>query len=193
MHYLRLFLSACYICQLFRNDKPPSKQLETRINLNYRPMSRLSMDLKVMPRLQKGHWYILCIIDEMTNYLITMPLYQTRSEEVGESFNQKCYHQVWYTTLHDDGSGQCIYVILDELLVQKVGNHYQDSRSLQPQVITGRTWYKVFVKHTIQMFDRSRTTWHKFLSLASFTYNIFHSPNLGNYSPMNLCMEENQE
>ena len=53
MHYLRSFLSACHICHLFRNDKPPSKQLETRINLNYRPMSRLSMDLKVMPRLQK--------------------------------------------------------------------------------------------------------------------------------------------
>ena len=51
MHYLRSFLSACHICQLFRNDKPPSRQLETRINLNYRPMSRLSMDLKVMPRL----------------------------------------------------------------------------------------------------------------------------------------------
>ena len=25
MHYLRLFLSTCHICQLFRNDKPPSR------------------------------------------------------------------------------------------------------------------------------------------------------------------------
>ena len=24
--------------------------------------------------------------------------------------------------------------------------------------------------------------WHKFLSLATFAYNIFHTPNLGNYS-----------
>ena len=80
MHYLRSFLSACHICQLFRNDKPPSRQLETRMNLNYRPMSRLSMNLKVMPRSQKGHQYILCVIDEMTNYLITAPLYQARSE-----------------------------------------------------------------------------------------------------------------
>ena len=38
-----------------------------------------------MPRLQKGHWYILCVIDEMTNYLITTPLYQARSEKVGEA------------------------------------------------------------------------------------------------------------
>ena len=53
MLYLRVYLSDCHICQLFRNDKYPSRQLETRINLNYRPMSRLSMDLKMMPRLQK--------------------------------------------------------------------------------------------------------------------------------------------
>ena len=29
-------------------------------------------------------------------------------------------------------------------------------------------------------------TWHKFLSLVTFAYNIFHSPNLGNYSPYEL-------
>ena len=27
---------------------------------------------------------------------------------------------------------------------------------------------------------------HKFLSLATFSYNIFHSPKLGNYSPFEL-------
>ena len=48
-------------------------------------MSRLSMDLKVMPKSPKGHQYIPCVIDEMTNYLITVPLYQARSEEVGEA------------------------------------------------------------------------------------------------------------
>ena len=39
-----------------------------RINLNYRLLSRLSMDLKVMPRSNIGYKYILCIIDEVTNY-----------------------------------------------------------------------------------------------------------------------------
>ena len=51
-------------------------------------MSRLSMDLKVMPGSQKGHWYIFCVIDEMTNYLITTPLCQARSDEVGEALTE---------------------------------------------------------------------------------------------------------
>ena len=46
------------------------------------------MDLKVISRLQKGHQYILCVLDEMTNCLITAPLYQARSEEVGEAMIQ---------------------------------------------------------------------------------------------------------
>ena len=48
-------------------------------------MSRLSMDLKVMPRSHKGHRYILCIIDEVTNFLVTVPIFQARSEEVEET------------------------------------------------------------------------------------------------------------
>ena len=48
-------------------------------------MSRLSVDLKTMPRLHKGHRYILCIIDEVTNFLVTVPVFQSRSEEIGEA------------------------------------------------------------------------------------------------------------
>ena len=85
MYYLRSFIKGCHICQLARPIKPPMWQLQPQIYLNYRPLSKLSMDLKVMPRLQKGQKFILCIIDEMTNYLITVPIYHSRSEEVGEA------------------------------------------------------------------------------------------------------------
>ena len=85
IHYLRSYIKGCHICQLTRNEKLPNRQLQTRINLNYRPLSRLSMNVKVMPRSSKGHKFILCIIDEVTNYLITVPMYQSKAEEVGEA------------------------------------------------------------------------------------------------------------
>ena len=43
------------------------------------------MDLKIIPRSQKGHKFTLCIIDEVTNYLITLPIYHAKSEEVVEA------------------------------------------------------------------------------------------------------------
>ena len=58
-YYLRSYIKGCHLCQLAQNEKLPSRQLQTRINPNYVSLSRLSMDLKVMPRSHKGHKYIL--------------------------------------------------------------------------------------------------------------------------------------
>ena len=38
-----------------------------------------------MSKSYRGHTYILCIIDEITNLLITLSINQAKSEEVGEA------------------------------------------------------------------------------------------------------------
>ena len=93
IHYLQSYIKSCHICQLSRKDKLPTGQLQTRINLNYRPLSTLSMDLKVMLRSYKGPKFILCIIDKVTNYLITVPIHQSRSEEIGDALIEKMLFQ----------------------------------------------------------------------------------------------------
>ena len=67
------------------NEKPLTRQLQTRINLNYRPLSILSIDLKVMQWSSKGHKFILSVIDEVTNSLITVCIYQPKAEEIGDT------------------------------------------------------------------------------------------------------------
>ena len=49
IHYLCSYIKICHISQFTCNEKPPTRQLQTRINLIYRPLSRLSRDIKVMP------------------------------------------------------------------------------------------------------------------------------------------------
>ena len=97
IQYLGSYIKGFHICQLTRNEKPPSRQMQTRINLNYRPLSRFSMDNKVMPKSNKGHKFILCIMDEVTNYLITMLLYQAKSKEVGEALIENVIMKVLYS------------------------------------------------------------------------------------------------
>ena len=43
------------------------------------------MHLKVLPKFYKGHNFIFCIIDEVTNYLITVSMYHSISEEIGDA------------------------------------------------------------------------------------------------------------
>ena len=63
--------------------KKPYKTITTkRINLNYRPLSRLSLDQKVMPKPYQSHKFILFITDVVTDYLITVPIHQSRSEDI---------------------------------------------------------------------------------------------------------------
>ena len=135
MYYLRSYLSACHICQLFRKDKPPSRQLEARISLNYRPISRLSTDLKMMPRSQKGHEFIFCMIDEMTNYHITAPLYKARSLEFREALIENIISKFGMPDYMMMDQDSIFMLSFDELLIQEIRNHHQDGMSLQPQII----------------------------------------------------------
>ena len=62
------------------------------------------MDLKVMHRSYRGHKSILYIIDGVTNYLITIPIHQAKSGEIGD------------TLIENDITKYCIpeYIIMDQ-------------------------------------------------------------------------------
>ena len=70
-------------------------------------LSRLSVDLKVLPKSHKGHKFILCIIDEVTNYLITVPIYHSRSEEKGNALIENMiskYYILDYIIMNQDSA-----------------------------------------------------------------------------------------
>ena len=142
MHYLRSFIKGCHICQLARSDKPPVMHLQPLIYLNYRPLSKLSMDLKVMPKSQKGHKFILCSIDEMTNHLITVPIYHLRSEEIGEALIEHVISKYCAPDCIIMDQGSAFMSTLNKLLIQEVKYKDQDCSSIQSP---SGTWYQIIV------------------------------------------------
>ena len=186
MHYLRSYLKACHICQLAKNEKLPSRQLQTRIHLNYRPMSRLSMDLKVMPRSQKGHCYILCVIVEMTNYLVTAPLFQARSEEVGEALIENVIGKFGtpeYVIMYQDSTFMSTFMSYLfkrlEIKIKTVGPYNHQSLQAEHRI---KSLSSILTEH----LTGQGQNWNKFLCLAIFAYNTFNTPNLCNHSPFEL-------
>ena len=82
------------------------RQLQTRINPNYIPVSRLSMDLKVMPRLHKGHKLNFCIIVG-NQLLINVPIHQAESVEIGEALIENVitkYFILQYIIMDEDSA-----------------------------------------------------------------------------------------
>ena len=71
-----------------------------------------------MPRSYKDHKYILCIIDEVTNYVIMISIHQSRSEEIGNALTENVifkYCVTNYIRMDQD----YIYVFTHELFVQE--------------------------------------------------------------------------
>ena len=186
MLYLRSFIKGCHICQLSRSDKLPTRQLQPQIYLNYRPMSKLSMDLKVMPRSQKGHKFILCVIDEMTNYLITIPIYCSRSEEVGEALIE---HVISKFCAPD-----CIIMDQDSAFIPTLMNYLFRKLNIKIMTVALYNHKSLQAEHGIKTISQILTNhltgqdqmWHKYLPLATFAHNMFNSPNLANHSPYEL-------
>ena len=150
------------------------------------PMSRLSMDLKVIPKSQKGHKYVLCIIDEVTNFLTTVPIFQARSEEVGEALLQ---HVITKHCIPD-------YIIMDQhsAFMSSLMSYLFHRLNIKIKTIAPYNHQSLQAKHGIKSLTYILTKhltglgqmWTKYLSLATFVYNFFNSPNLGNYSPFEL-------
>ena len=185
MHYLRSFIKGCHICQLARSNKPPMRQLQPQIYLNYRPLSKLSMDLKVMPRSQKGHKFILCIIDEMTNYLITVPIYHSRSE-VGEALIEH--------VISKHGAPDCIIMDQDSVFMSTLMNYLFRKLNIKIKTVAPYNHQSLQAEYSIKSLSRILTKhltgqgqmWHKYLPLATFAHNTFNSPNLANHFPYKL-------
>ena len=149
-------------------------------------MSRLSMDLKVMPRSHKGHRYILCIIDEVTNFLITVPIFQGRSEEVGEALIENVitkYYIPEYIIMDQDSvfMASLMTYLFHKFNIKIIMVGPYNHKSLQAEHGV-KSLICIVTKHLTSLGQM----WAKYLSLATFAYNLFNSPHLGNYSSFEL-------
>ena len=176
MHYLQSFIKRCHMCQLMRADKLPVRQLKPRIYLNFRPLSRLSMDLKIMPRLQKGHKFIFCIIDEVTNYLIMVPIYHAKSEEVGEALIENIIAKYCVQ--------DCIIMDQDSTFMSSLMNYLFRKFEIKVKTIAPYNHQSLQAEHGIKSLStilmkhltEKGQMWHKYLPIATFEYNTLILP-----------------
>ena len=144
------------------------------------------MNLKVMPRSHKDHKYNLCIINEVTNYLITIPIFQARSGEIGE------------TLIENVITKYCIpeYIIMDQdsTFMSSLMTYLLDKFNIKIKTVAPYNHQSLQAEHGIKPLSTILTK-HltnlgqmqpKYLSLATFAYNTFNTPNLGNYNSYEL-------
>ena len=144
------------------------------------------MNLKVLPRLNKGHKYILCIIDEVTNYLITVLIHQSKSEEIGDALIEIIitkYCVPKYVIMDQDST---FMSSLMNYLFHKVDIKIKTEAPYNHQSLHAE--YKIRSLSTIlrKHLTNLGQMWPNYLPLATFTYNTLNTPNIANYSPYEI-------
>ena len=139
-----------------------------------------------MPKSSKEHKFILCIIDEVTNYLITVPLYQAKSEEVREELIENIITKYCIP--------DCIIMDQDSAFMSSLMNYLFMKFNIKIKTVTPYILQLLQVEHGIKLLLTILTKhltnlgqmWPKYLSLCTFAYNTFNTPNFMNYSPYEL-------
>ena len=142
------------------------------------------MDLKVMPRLHKGHKFILCIIDEVTNYLITVPIYQAKSEEIAEALIANVIMKY------------CIpgYIIMDQdsAFMSSLMTYLLNKFNIKIRTVAPYNRQSLQAEHGIKSLSTILTKhltnlgqmWPKYLPLAMFAYNTLQHPKFRELQPI---------
>ena len=146
------------------------------------------MDLKVTPYSSKGHKFIFCIIDEVKNYLITVPIYQSKAEEIGEALIEHIMTK--YCVL------DCVIMDQDSEFMSSLINYLFNKLDTKIKTVPPYNHQLLQAEHGIKSLSTILTKhltnlghmWLKYLSLATPAYNTFNSLNLANYSPYELVV-----
>ena len=130
-----------------------------------------------MPRTYKGHKYILCIIDEVTNYLITVPIHQAKSEEVGDALIENVITK--YNIPE--------HIIMDQesAFMSSLMNYLFKKFDIKIKTVLPYSHQSLQAEHGIKSLSNILTKyltslgqmWPKYLPLGAFAYNTFNTPN----------------
>ena len=124
----------------------------------------------------------------MTNYLIMVPIFQARSEEIGEALIKNIITKYCIP--------EYIIMVQDSEFMSSLMTYLLNKFGIKIKTVTSYDHKSLQAEHGIKLLLCILTKhltnlgqiWPKYSSLATFAYNMFNTPNLGNYSPYDLTL-----
>ena len=182
--YIRAYIVGCHTCQLFKNSKRFHRPLQKRTyDISQPALANVSMDIKYMPKSNRGYKYMIVILCEITNFLVTHPLKEVTASEVcrvlvGEFI---AYFSTPVRIVCDQDpafmSSLCRYCFQQykiQILTVGVTNH----KSLQAEHGI-KTLSNLILTHLTGL----GRDWHIYAKPCMLTYNSFSTSNLDGFFP----------
>ena len=122
----------------------------------------------------------------MTNYLVTAPIYQAKSVEIGDALIENVISKF--------GTPEYIIMDQDSAFMSTLMNYFFKRLGIKIKTVGPYNHQSLQAEHQIKSLSNILTKhlmgqgqkWNKLLCLATFVYNTFNTPNLCNHSPFEL-------
>ena len=139
-----------------------------------------------MPKSNIGHKYILCITDKVTNYLIIVPIHQSRLEEIEDALIENVITKYCIPDYIIMDPGSAFMSSLMNYLFKKLDIRIKTVAPYNHQLLEAEHGIKSLSTIVMKHLTNLGQMWPKYLPLPMFAYNTFNSPNLTNFSPYEL-------
>ena len=187
--FIRAYIVGCHICQLYKNCKRFNNQFQYRAyDISTPALTNVSMDIKYMPTSSKRYKFLLVLLCEVSNFIVTHPMSEISSTHVCTILvdNFIAYFSTPVRIICDQdpsflssSSQYCFQQYGIKLVTVSPTNH----RSLQAEHGI-KSLINLIMKH-LSGFGKN---WHLFAKPCMIAYNSYASPNLAGYSPFELVM-----
>ena len=189
--FIRAYIVGCHICQLYKNSKRFNNQFQYRAyDISTPALTNVSMDIKYMPTSSKRYKFLLVLLCEVSNFIVTHPMSEISSTHVCTILVDDfiAYFSTPVRIICDQDpsflsslSQYCFQQYGIKLVTVSPTNH----RSLQAEHGI-KSLSNLIMKH-LTGFGKN---WHLFAKPCMLAYNSYASLNLAGYSPFELVMEE---
>ena len=187
--FIRAYIVGCHICQLFKNSPRFNNKFQHRYyDISTPALTHISMDIKYMPPSNKQYKFLLVILCEVSNFIVTHPMKEISATHVCEILVDHfiAYFSTPVRIICDQDpafmSSLCQYCFQQygiKLVTVSPTNH----RSLLAEHGI-KSLSNLIIKH-LSGFGKN---WHIFAKPCMIAYNSYSIPNLAGFSPFELVL-----
>ena len=185
-HYIR----SCHQCQTQKVATDVDRPYEMRLPKFYRPLSRLSADLKKMPLSSSGNKFLLVIVCEITRYCYAFPLKKADAQTIAELLLRKIVLTHGEPDVIITDEGKEFNNQITDFLWKAVRTNAKTCSPYNHGSLQVERHIQSISKLISSNLKDTGSNWDTFCESATFAYNTHVIPRLG-FSPYYLVFLRN--
>ena len=188
-YHVRMYIISCHVCQTFKNHKRFDRPMDRRIiDINAPTLTHISMDIKHMPPSKDKFHYILVMLCEASNFMVTAPMKTATAPKICNTIMDHFMGYFGTPTRIVCDQDPAFMSHLCQWFLHSYGVHVTTASPTNHQSLMAEHGIKslanILMKHLTGLGDN----WPSYCKPAVLSYNSYASPNLDNLSSFEIAI-----